>query len=220
MEDADLDKAADLAVAGATKNSGQRCTAVKRILVRKGRRRLRRARAGEGEEAQVRRSDGSRRPMSAPSIHERAAQLFEDRVNDALAKPAPSCFTATTGKGALYPPTVVDRVTPDMELVREETFGPVSRSSASRTSTMRSGSRTPPPMACLRASAPIGSTASPGSSPSSRSARSISGKCRAIASRSRPSAASRIPALASRKACIEAMKSFTNVKTCSLPWPG
>ena len=33
MEDADLDKAADLAVQGATKNSGQRCTAVKRILV-------------------------------------------------------------------------------------------------------------------------------------------------------------------------------------------
>ena len=31
MEDADLDKAADLAVMGATKNSGQRCTAVKRI---------------------------------------------------------------------------------------------------------------------------------------------------------------------------------------------
>src|SRR5436305_13463122 len=33
MEDADLHKAAELAVAGATKNSGQRCTAVKRILV-------------------------------------------------------------------------------------------------------------------------------------------------------------------------------------------
>jgi phosphonoacetaldehyde dehydrogenase len=33
MEDADLDRAATLAVAGATKHSGQRCTAVKRILV-------------------------------------------------------------------------------------------------------------------------------------------------------------------------------------------
>src|SRR5262247_946045 len=33
MEDADLDAAAELAVAGATKNSGQRCTAIKRILV-------------------------------------------------------------------------------------------------------------------------------------------------------------------------------------------
>src|SRR5699024_6568793 len=33
MDDADLDKASDLAVGGATGNSGQRCTAVKRILV-------------------------------------------------------------------------------------------------------------------------------------------------------------------------------------------
>ena len=32
LSDADLDKAAELAVQGATKNSGQRCTAVKRIL--------------------------------------------------------------------------------------------------------------------------------------------------------------------------------------------
>ena len=32
LSDADLEKAAELAVAGATKNSGQRCTAVKRIL--------------------------------------------------------------------------------------------------------------------------------------------------------------------------------------------
>src|SRR3546814_5308135 len=32
LSDDDLVKAADLAVAGATKNSGQRCTAVKRIL--------------------------------------------------------------------------------------------------------------------------------------------------------------------------------------------
>src|SRR5213075_661303 len=33
MEDADLDKAAELAVQGSYKNSGQRCTAVKRMLV-------------------------------------------------------------------------------------------------------------------------------------------------------------------------------------------
>src|SRR5262249_61177567 len=32
LEDADLDEAARLAVAGATRNSGQRCTAIKRIL--------------------------------------------------------------------------------------------------------------------------------------------------------------------------------------------
>jgi putative phosphonoacetaldehyde dehydrogenase len=51
MEDADLDKAAELAVQGATKNSGQRCTAVKRI----------RAGSGEGKETQIWRPDGSDR---------------------------------------------------------------------------------------------------------------------------------------------------------------
>jgi len=35
MEDADLEKAAFLAVNGSYKNSGQRCTAIKRILVEK-----------------------------------------------------------------------------------------------------------------------------------------------------------------------------------------
>ena len=33
MEDADLDEASTLAVAGSYKNSGQRCTAIKRMLV-------------------------------------------------------------------------------------------------------------------------------------------------------------------------------------------
>jgi acyl-CoA reductase-like NAD-dependent aldehyde dehydrogenase len=36
MEDADIDEAATLAVQGSYKNSGQRCTAVKRMLVRRG----------------------------------------------------------------------------------------------------------------------------------------------------------------------------------------
>ena len=59
MEDADLDKAAELAVTGATKNSGQRCTAVKRILVvEQGRGRVFQAGARQGEEAEGRRPDG------------------------------------------------------------------------------------------------------------------------------------------------------------------
>jgi acyl-CoA reductase-like NAD-dependent aldehyde dehydrogenase len=66
MEDADLDKAAELAVTGATKNSGQRCTAVKRILVvESGRRRVlgSRLRRPRSSNAAIR---WIRRPMSAP----------------------------------------------------------------------------------------------------------------------------------------------------------
>ena len=78
MEDADLDKAAELAVQGATKNSGQRCTAVKRILVvEKRRRRVRRA-ACSRRRKKLKAGD----PMDPATdvgtvIHERAATLFE-----------------------------------------------------------------------------------------------------------------------------------------------
>ena len=66
MEDADLDKAAELAVQGATKNSGQRCTAVKRILVvEKRRRQVRGGRSGQGAKAQERRSRWIPTPTSA-----------------------------------------------------------------------------------------------------------------------------------------------------------
>jgi putative phosphonoacetaldehyde dehydrogenase len=124
MEDADLDKAAELAVAGATKNSGQRCTAVKRILVvdkvadefsRLVLEKAKKLKAGD--------------PMDPSTdvgtvIHERAAKEFERRVNDAVEKGA-VLLHGNNREGALYPPTVVDKVPYDCELVREETFGPV-----------------------------------------------------------------------------------------------
>jgi phosphonoacetaldehyde dehydrogenase len=124
MEDADLDKAADLAVQGATKNSGQRCTAVKRILVvdsvadafvEKVLPRAKALKAGD--------------PMDPNTdvgtvINERSARVFEERVNDAVSRGA-SLLHGNERRGALYPPTVLDRVPPDAELVREETFGPV-----------------------------------------------------------------------------------------------
>jgi acyl-CoA reductase-like NAD-dependent aldehyde dehydrogenase len=57
-------------------------------------------------------------------IDERAARRFEARVNDAVAKGA-RLLHGNNRKGALYPATVVDHVPYDAELVREETFGPV-----------------------------------------------------------------------------------------------
>jgi putative phosphonoacetaldehyde dehydrogenase len=124
MEDADLEKAAELAVQGATKNSGQRCTAVKRILVVESvadpfveivLAKARKLKCGD--------------PMDPETdvgtvIHERAARQFEARVNAAVEAGA-RLLHGNDRKGALYPPTVVDRVPYDAELVREETFGPV-----------------------------------------------------------------------------------------------
>src|SRR5918999_5130111 len=124
MEDADLDKAAELAVAGATKNSGQRCTAVKRIIV-----------VDSVADAFVERVLAKAKKLKAGDpldpetdvgtvIHERAATLFQSRVSEAVAKHGAKLLHGNDRRGALFPPTVVDHVDPTCELVREETFGP------------------------------------------------------------------------------------------------
>lgn len=124
MEDADLDKAADLAVQGATKNSGQRCTAVKRILVVN-------SVADEFSKLVVAKAKAIKcgDPMDPNTdvgtvINESAAKLFEARVKDAVSKGA-TVLHGAPREGALFPPTVVDHVPYDCELVHEESFGPV-----------------------------------------------------------------------------------------------
>jgi putative phosphonoacetaldehyde dehydrogenase len=123
MEDADLDKAAELAVAGGTKNSGQRCTAVKRVLCVDS--------VGDEFAALVAEKAAKLRygnPMDPDTdvgtvITERAAMLFEARVNDAVEKGATLLY-GNHRQGAVYSPTVLDHVPGDCELVVEETFGP------------------------------------------------------------------------------------------------
>ncbi|SEG74824.1 phosphonoacetaldehyde dehydrogenase [Bosea lathyri] len=124
MEDADLDKAAELAVTGATKNSGQRCTAVKRILVVESV-----ADAFSKLVVEKARKLKCGDPMDPETdvgtvINERSAQLFEARVEDAVRHGARVLHGAPR-QGALFHPTVVDHVPYDCELVHEETFGPV-----------------------------------------------------------------------------------------------
>jgi acyl-CoA reductase-like NAD-dependent aldehyde dehydrogenase len=57
-------------------------------------------------------------------VHAQAAEMFQRRVDDALSLGAELLY-GNLREGALYSPTVVDRVPFDCELVREETFGPV-----------------------------------------------------------------------------------------------
>ncbi len=123
MEDADLDKAAELAVAGATKNSGQRCTAVKRILVIES--------VADAfvslaiEKAKKLKAGDPSDPTTdvGTVINEKSAVMFQRRVEDAVARGA-VLRHGNDRKGAIFPPTVVDKVPFDCELVREETFGP------------------------------------------------------------------------------------------------
>ena len=124
LDDADLDRAAAIAVAGATGNSGQRCTAVKRILVQDSVAEkfvplvLEKARAikfGDPQDPET---------QLGCVIHDEAAALFESRVLKAEAEGAEILYHPGRN-GALLPPIVVDKVPHGSELVMEETFGPV-----------------------------------------------------------------------------------------------
>lgn len=124
LSDADLAKAADLAVAGATKNSGQRCTAVKRILVQE-------SVADRFVPLVLERAKALRfgDPMDPATelgcvVSARAAETFDRRVHEAEAQGAKVLYHPGRN-GALLPPIVVDHVSHDSELVMEETFGPV-----------------------------------------------------------------------------------------------
>jgi phosphonoacetaldehyde dehydrogenase len=125
MDDADLDEASTLAVQGSYKNSGQRCTAVKRMLVHE-------KVAAAFTDAVVEKTRawkfGDPNDTSVEMgtvIDAAAATLFQSRVDEAIAQGA-RLLAGHTRDGALYAPTVLDRVRPEMTVVREETFGPVS----------------------------------------------------------------------------------------------
>jgi putative phosphonoacetaldehyde dehydrogenase len=125
LEDADLEEAATLAASGSYKNSGQRCTAVKRILVHE-------SQADHFVELLVDKTravkygDPFDPTMDMGTvINEAAARRFEAVVNEAVASGA-KLLIGNIRRGALYAPTVLDQVTPDMTVVRHETFGPVS----------------------------------------------------------------------------------------------
>tara|TARA_Y100000768_G_scaffold381278_1_gene359697 strand:+ start:1374 stop:2813 length:1440 start_codon:yes stop_codon:yes gene_type:complete len=124
LDEDDLKKAVELAVTGATKNSGQRCTAVKRILcqnkiadrfVEMALERAKKIKFGD--------------PMDSKTdlgtvVNAEAAQLFDKRVSMAAEDGAKILYHPGL-EGALLPPIVIDHVNPKSELVMEETFGPV-----------------------------------------------------------------------------------------------
>ncbi|RSZ46209.1 MULTISPECIES: phosphonoacetaldehyde dehydrogenase [unclassified Variovorax] len=125
MEDADVEEAATLAASGSYKNSGQRCTAIKRMLVHE-------AVADRFVELLVEKTRSLRHgdPMDPATdvgtvIDEAAAKHFESVVNEAIAGGA-RLLVGNVRNGASYSPTVLDRVDPEMTVAKQETFGPVS----------------------------------------------------------------------------------------------
>jgi putative phosphonoacetaldehyde dehydrogenase len=217
MEDADLDEASTLAVAGSYKNSGQRCTAVKRLLVQE-------SVAGRYIDLLVEKTRAWRYgdPMDpgvemGTVIDEPAARSFEARVNKALAQGA-RLLCGNIRQGALYSPTVLDQVRPDMGIVTEELFGPVSP--VIRFKTIDEAIR-------IANSTAYGLSAGVCTNRFDYITRFISGlhtgtvNIREVPGyrlESTPFGGIKDSGLGHKEGIQEAMKSFTNQKTYSLPW--
>jgi len=125
LADADPEEAAAIAAAGTFKNSGQRCTAIRRLLVHES---LAEA-FGEALAAKAE-AVACGDPFDPATemgtvITEAAAIEMEGRVEAALRRGA-VLLAGHRRRGALYPPTVLDHVRNDDELVAQETFGPVA----------------------------------------------------------------------------------------------
>jgi putative phosphonoacetaldehyde dehydrogenase len=220
LSDADLDKAAELAVAGATKNSGQRCTAVKRILCQE-------AVADRFVPLVVEKAKKIKfgDPMNPDTdlgtvIHAEAAALFENRVIKAAESGADILYKPER-QGAALPPIVVDRVDHAEELVVEETFGPVIpiiRVPNDDAETMR-----------ISNSTAFGLSSGVCTNRLDRMTAYVDGlnvgtvniwEVPGYRIEMSPFGGIKDSGLGYKEGVIEAMKSFTNVKTYSLPWPG
>lgn len=122
-KNADIDRTVKSIVGGAFAYSGQRCTAVKRVLVNDEVSDQLVARLKIAvENLQV----GSPAEGSdvVPLIDDKAAEFVQGLIDDALAKGA-TLITGNQRDENLLAPTLLDNVTPDMDIAWVEPFGPV-----------------------------------------------------------------------------------------------
>jgi aldehyde dehydrogenase (NAD+) len=125
LGDAELDEAAALAVRGAFQNSGQRCTAVKRIIAVEAVAGELAARVAAGAAALRVGDPGDDDTDVGTVIDEHAAKVIEGRIDAAVAEGA-VLLHGGERDGALLTPAVLDRVPTTAALVAQETFGPVA----------------------------------------------------------------------------------------------
>ncbi len=125
LNDADLDLAVTLAAEGSFRNSGQRCTAVKRILVEDGIAAEFTARLANLA-AEYRCGDPFEESTRVGTvIDEAAAMRLEEVMAEAVALGA-EVLIGGGRQGALFEPTVVAAVPRDCRMVVRESFGPLA----------------------------------------------------------------------------------------------
>lgn len=124
LDDADVDAAVNAAVFGAFANSGQICMSTERIVVD----------SAIADEFVARLSArASNLPLGDPRlgpvvlgsvVDMSTARRCNELIDDALAKGA-KLVAGGKANDTLMPATLLDHVTPDMRIFREEAFGPV-----------------------------------------------------------------------------------------------
>jgi succinate-semialdehyde dehydrogenase / glutarate-semialdehyde dehydrogenase len=128
LEDADLEKATDYAARSRFQNAGQVCISAKRLIVVDKvadkfvellKQKAEAIQYGDPTDRTVKMG-----PMSRSDLRDTIERQLRESM-DAGADLVTG-GERPDGKGYYYPPTVVDNVTPDMTLFREESFGPVA----------------------------------------------------------------------------------------------
>jgi len=125
LEDADLDEAVKAAAFGAYMNQGQICMSTERIIV---------VESVADEFAAKFKAKVQSMPVGNPIAGNTPLGAVVDRktvekcyalIEEAVGKGAELLTGGETTENVLMPAHLVDRVTPDMKLFREESFGPV-----------------------------------------------------------------------------------------------
>ena len=124
LEDADLDEAVKAAAFGAFMNQGQICMSTERIIVvdavadefaKRFKEKVGGMAVGDPREGKT--------PLGAV-VDQRTVDCVSALIQDALGQGAEQLVGGET-EGVLMPAHVIDKVTPEMKLFRDESFGPV-----------------------------------------------------------------------------------------------
>jgi succinate-semialdehyde dehydrogenase/glutarate-semialdehyde dehydrogenase len=130
LEDADLDAAAEASLSSAFLGAGQSCTAGERFLVHEGVYDAYLDELGGAIERGIRLGDPFD-PITTlgPLNNEPTAEKMDQHISDALDGGAELVSGGTRAEGfptdLYYRPTVLGKVTPEMSVSKEETFGPI-----------------------------------------------------------------------------------------------
>ena len=125
LNDADLDLAVTLATEGSFRNSGQRCTAVKRVLVEDGIAPAFTARLAEKATEYLCGDPFDEATRVGTVIDEAAAAYLETVLEEAVVMGA-KVLVGGDCHGALFQPTVIANVPRDCRMVACESFGPLA----------------------------------------------------------------------------------------------